>query len=100
MRLESGYFPTRNALYGLAPNEAIRPLFEVVGSTLSTSVARPATALGRDYKDVSRVIYQEVNEFLVTQHQSGIEFVQALEAKIDQITAPEQQFIGVLPITV
>jgi trehalose/maltose transport system substrate-binding protein len=84
-RLTKGYFPTRNALYQEAPPTDIEPLFAAVGQALEHSVARPANALERYYKNISRVIYTDTNGFLEDTSISGVEYLKNMEEEISRI---------------
>ncbi|MDX1343140.1 MAG: ABC transporter substrate-binding protein [Reinekea sp.] len=85
-RLALGYFPTRNSLYQQIPSADIQPLFDAVGTTLETAVARPATQLGKDYKDASRAIYVQVHDFLAQESGTGAELLNVLSEEIEHVS--------------
>jgi trehalose/maltose transport system substrate-binding protein len=85
-RLALGYFPTRNKLYQQIPSADIQPLFDAVGTSLERAAARPATVLGRNYKDVSRVLYNEVHNFLSTDSITTEQLFDTLESEVSRVT--------------
>lgn len=85
-RLPLGYFPTRNAVYQQVPSAEIAPLFDAVGETLENALARPATALGKYYKDASRVMYNEVNDFLADPDESAQALLTELAREVARVS--------------
>lgn len=85
-RMLLGYFPTRARLFDGSFADDIAPLVSAVGESLPNATARPATALGKHYKTVSRLLYEHTNRHFKSGTDNPEQLLTSLESAIERDT--------------